>query len=314
MQKFGIVVHGGAGSKTRSLRRDASLRKSVLSKAVSCGYECLRKGGSSTDSVEEAIKVLEDSKIFNAGAGSCLTLEGNVEPDAGIMNGDLSCGAVANASITQNPISLARMVMEKTDHVFISGRDALEKLANATGYKLGELRPSEARLREYSLNLRRIKTDRGKSWTKNLKIVGKYSLGDTVGAVALDSLGRVSSGVSTGGRFMKLPGRIGDSPIVGAGLYADNNCGAASATGIGEDIIRVSLCKTVCDFMKNGLVPQEATDSAIGVVTKVIGKGIAGVIAVDTKGNVGISRNTDAMPNGYRFSDMKSAKITAIER
>lgn len=314
MKKFGIIVHGGAGSNIGSLEKDAPIRKRILSGAVSCGYEHLRKGGSSTDAVEQAIKVLEDSKVFNAGAGSCLTLEGKVEPDAGIMNGDLTCGAVADAGITQNPISLARMVMEKTDHVFISGREALEKLANSTGYKIDYLMPSQARLKEYSLNLRRIKASRDSGWTKNLKLIGKYSHGDTVGAVALDSLGRMSSGVSTGGRFMKLPGRVGDSAIVGAGLYADNNAGAASATGIGEQIIRASLCKTVCEFMKCGLEPQKATDSAIRLITQVMGKGIAGVIAVNSRGDVGVSRNTDAMPNGYRFSDMRSAKITVIGR
>ncbi|MDG6998165.1 MAG: isoaspartyl peptidase/L-asparaginase [Nitrososphaerota archaeon] len=313
MQKFGIVVHGGAGSITSSLRKDAAIRRRVLSNAVSSGYEQLRKGRSSTDAVEEAIKVLEDSNVFNAGAGSCLTLEGNIEPDAGIMNGDLSCGAVANASIAQNPISLARIVMEKTDHVFMSGREALGKLAESTGYKTYELRASKARLKEYSLNLRRMRANRDKSWTKNLKLIGKYGYGDTVGAVALDSLGCVASGVSTGGRFMKLPGRVGDSPVVGAGLYANNKSGAASATGIGEDIIRVCLCKTVCDYMKSGLEPQKATDSAIGMVSQVVGKGIAGVIAVDPMGNFGISRNTDVMPYGYKFSGMKSPKITVLE-
>lgn len=312
MKKFGIIVHGGAGSITSSLRSDAPLRKKIIQEAVSRGYEALQKGRSSTDAVEEAIKTLEDSKMFNAGSGSCLTLEGNVEPDAGIMKGDLSCGSVSNASIAKNPISLARIVMEKTDHVFMSGRDALEKLANSTGFPMQELRPSEARLKEYSLNLRRMKTNNYKGWARNVKLIGKYGFGDTVGAVALDHLGRVASGVSTGGRFMKLPGRIGDSPIVGAGLYADKT-GAASATGIGEDIIRVCLCKTVCDFMNNGREPQKATDLAIRMVSKVIGKGIAGVIAINRFGEVGISHNTAAMPNGYRFSDQKSARVIVLK-
>lgn len=312
MQRFGLIVHGGAGSVTAQLRKDKELRKKILSRAVLQGFRTLRSGGSSTDAVEEAIKIMEDSKIFNAGSGSCLTLEGRVEPDAGIMKGDLSCGSVANASIVKNPISLARVVMEKTDHAFIAGREALAKLAGATNFKTFELAATEARLEQYSSNLSRMKVGKDASWLRNPKLIGRYGFSDTVGAVALDASGQLTAGVSTGGRFMKLPGRVGDSPLVGAGLYAYDKSGAASATGIGEDIIRVCLCKTVCDLMKNGFSPQRATDVGIEVISAARGRGTAGVIAVDPYGNVGISRNTSAMPTAQRFLGMKKTLVSIL--
>lgn len=287
-------------------------RKKVLTQAVTNGYKLLESGHSSTDAAEEAIRVIEDSKIFNAGSGSSLTIEGNIEPDAGIMNGDLTCGSVANASIAKNPISLARVVMEKTDHVFIAGRDALIKVARSANFKTFELKPTEERLREYDLNLRRMRAKKDKTWPRNLKLMGRYGYGDTIGSVALDSLGQITAAVSTGGRFMKLPGRVGDSPLVGSGLYADNNVGGASATGAGEDIIRICLCKTVCDFMKSGLNAQMAADASIELISKVRGIGTAGVIAIDHLGNLGISRNTKVMPTAHKFSNMSRVVAKVI--
>jgi L-asparaginase / beta-aspartyl-peptidase len=294
-------------------KNEIDKRREVLRKASADGYALLRKGGTAADAVESAIKVLEDSEIFNAGSGSCVTIEGNVEPDASIMKGDLSCGSVANASVVRNPISLARAVMEKSDHVLIAGPDALTKFATAIGFgELVALRPTKQRLEQYEVYLRNMRRGELKEWPKNSEIMGQYQeappgtdFAGTVGAVAIDSQGDVCAGVSTGGRFMKLPGRIGDSAIPGAGLYADHNSGAVSATGAGEEIIKVCLCKTVSDLMRSGIDAQSACDSAINLLTNARGVGTAGVIAIDVKGRFGISRNTEMMPVSLRFVPME---------
>jgi L-asparaginase / beta-aspartyl-peptidase len=221
---FGLIVHGGAGSLSLSIKKDINLRRETLRKSVTEGYKILRNGGSSLDAVEASIWVLEDSKIFNAGAGSCTTIDGKIEPDAALMLGDLSCGAVADANVVSNPISLARAVMEKTDHVFIAGSEPLRKFAESIKMELHDLKPTRARLGQYREYLRKMKSDELREWPKNSKLLGFYEKShgnlDTVGSVAIDSFGKVCAGVSTGGRFMKLPGRVGDSAIPGAGLYA----------------------------------------------------------------------------------------------
>lgn len=302
VQNYGIVIHGGAGTISR--KTGLKERESVLKESVSGGYEILRKGGASIDAVEEAIRVMEDSKVFNAGSGSCVTIEGKVETDAAVMKGDLSCGAVAHASVVKNPISLARAVMEKSDHVLISGADELERFARAIDFPLHKLKPTEKRLKQYKIDLARIRNGKSKEWRLNSKLESYFG---TVGAVAIDSRGILCSGVSTGGRSMKLPGRVGDSAVIGAGIYAYKNSGAACATGEGEEIIRVCLSKTVCDFMEKGLGAQRAADAAIGVLTERRGTNIAGIIVIDKQGGLGISRNTRMMPHSYLFSNMRKA-------
>lgn len=309
---FGIIVHGGAGSASPTAGGEA--RKRFLRQSVSAGYEILRKDGSSLDAVEEAIKVLEDSKVFNAGSGSSLTAQGKIEPDASIMKGDLSCGAVSHASVVKNPISLARCVMEKSDHVFIAGAPELKKFARAIGFPLFELEPNSSRLAQFRMDLAKLQRG-GKigEWPLNSKLITDSYFG-TVGAVAIDSLGELCSGVSTGGRHMKLPGRVGDSAVVGAGIYADKTSGAACATGAGEEIIKVCLCKNACDFMKRGFAAQDASDAAISLISQRRGPDTAGIIVIDRHGGVGISRNTDVMPNGYRFASMKKIVIRGFSR
>ncbi len=315
--RFGLIVHGGAGSLQRSMRKDIALRRQILRKSISEGYALLRKGGSSLDAVEASIRVLEDSGIFNAGSGSCTTIEGKVEPDAAVMLGDLSCGAVAGASMVSNPVSLARACMEKTDHVFIAGAEPLRKFARSIGFEIHDLEPNKMRLDQYEEYMKKMGAGELKEWPKNSALLGRY-LGqeygnlDTVGSVAIDADGKVCAGVSTGGRFVKLPGRVGDSPIPGAGLYADSSSGAACATGAGEEIIRVSLCKTVCDFMKNGLDAQAACDASISLLSKVRGVGVAGIIAVDLIGNYGLARNTEMMPVSICFSYSKKALAVVL--
>jgi L-asparaginase / beta-aspartyl-peptidase len=312
---FGLVVHGGAGSIRRELKKEVGKRSAYLRKSVAAGYEVLRKGRSSTDAVERAITVLEDCGVFNAGSGSCLTVEGKIEPDAALMNGDQSCGAVAHASIVKNPISLARSVMEKSDHVLIAGTRELEEFARAVGFPLSQLEPTAYRRLEWKRRLGELKSS-GKiaGWPRNSTLVSKSYIKSpgTVGAVAMDSNGKLCAGVSTGGRFMKLPGRIGDSAIVGAGLYADYDVGAAVATGEGEEIIKVCLCKAACDFMKLGLDAQDASDAAINLISQKRGRGTAGIISIDRLGGLGVSRNTQMMPHSYRFSSMNKIETNGF--
>ena len=307
---FGIVVHGGAGSLSPALKKDLRSRKQIIENAASAGYSVLRRGGTSTDAVESAIKVLEDSDVFNAGAGSSLTIEGRIQPDAAIMKGDLSCGAVGDAGIVKNPISLARSVMEKSDHVLIVGSENLQKFAKATKYPLHNLVPNELRRRQFGQYISQMRKEKIAEWPKNTRLLRSYErngsdTSDTVVAVAIDKKGEVAAGVSTGGRFLKLPGRIGDSAIIGAGLYADASGGAASATGVGEEIIRMTLCKSVCELLKVGLDAQAACEAAINQITNARGYGNAGVIAVDTKGGFGYAYNTRMMPHAAIFSRTK---------
>lgn len=303
---YGIVIHGGAGTVSRKVGTEA--RRQILDQSASKGYSILNGGGSSIDAVEEAIKVLEDSGIFNAGSGSSLTARGTIETDAAIMKGDLSCGAVSHASIVKNPISLARSVMEKSDHVFIAGTEELKEFARAIDFPLYELKPTAARKAQLKAEFAALrKVGNGGEWPLNSKLMQSYF--GTVGAVAIDSRGELCSGVSTGGRSMKLPGRVGDSPVIGAGIYADETSGAACATGLGEEIIRVCLSKTACDYMKRGMKAQEAADATISFLTKRIGKQIAGLIVIDRKGSLGISRNTTMMPHSYRFASMKKTAV-----
>jgi L-asparaginase / beta-aspartyl-peptidase len=318
---YGIIVHGGAGSFTPG--PDVPNRRKVLEKSADAGYAELKKrGGSSLDAVEEAIKVLEDSKVFNAGSGSSLSIEGKVSADAAIMRGkDLGCGAIGNSSIHRNPITMARLVMENSDHVFLVGSDELLKFSRAIGVTSKRLVPSEQRLKQYKENLAQMKDGKIRAWPRNYKLLRSYQgimkldspeNSDTVGAVAIDLGSNVCAGVSTGGRWLKLPGRVGDSAIVGSGIYSDNLSGAASATGAGEDIIRVCLCKTVCDFMRDGADAQSACEAAINILTDRIGVGVAGVIAVDKFGRFGAARNTEMLQRAFRFESMKKAHVAVL--
>jgi beta-aspartyl-peptidase (threonine type) len=320
LRDYGIVVHGGAGSFVPA--DDVPMRRKVLAKSAETGFRLLHgKGGSSTDAVEEAIKVMEDSKVFNAGSGSSLDIEGKVSADASIINGDLSCGAIGNVRLAKNPISLARKVMQHSDHVFLVGDAGVSKFMDAIRMKKEPLEPAKHRLAQYERNLQTMKRGKVKAWPRNYRLLPAYlkevdsnlpENRDTVGAVAIDESSNVSAGVSTGGRWLKLPGRVGDSAIIGAGIYADTRAGAASATGAGEDIIRVCLCKTTCDLMKNGADAQSACDAAVSILTEVRGIGTAGVIAVDKHGRFGASRNTEMLQRAFRFRSMRRAHVAIL--
>ncbi|MCC6016058.1 MAG: isoaspartyl peptidase/L-asparaginase [Desulfurococcaceae archaeon] len=296
-----VVVHGGAGRWDV----DEDTRKKALEflkKASQLGLDTVIRGGNAVDAVVEAIKVLEDSGIFNAGVGSVLNVFGEVEMDAGIMDGkSFRAGGVAAVTRPRHPIELARIVMERTDHVIIVGKGA-DRLADLFGLEPRPPTPSRVvdRYRYLMKNMENVRY-----WRK-LRDILKLMIpvvGDTVGAVALDNDGNVAAGASTGGVWLKLQSRVGDSPIPGAGFYADNRGGGASATGLGETIIMTGLTRVAVEFMVRGLDAENACLEALKILTTMFGNDTAGIIAVDIKGNIAAVHNTEYMPYAYACRD-----------
>ncbi len=264
-----IIVHGGAGDIPEEALPG---RLEGCKQAARDGWEVLGRGGSALDAVETAVIALENNPLFNAGTGSALNLLGQVEMDAAIMEGNtLSAGAVAVVKGIKNPIRLARRVMETGRHVLLVGEGALS-FARQSG--IAECAPESLIIEEQY----------GR-WKK------KHG---TVGCVVLDQRGRIVVGTSTGGLFNKLPGRVGDSPLLGCGTYADE-IGGVSCTGDGEAIIRVVMAKTTLDFVRAGLHPMEAAKKAVGLLEEKTG-GKVGLVITDQFGRVGYARNTDRMP------------------
>jgi len=294
-----IVVHGGAGT-WHPERSQPGLEG--VKKAAKTGFEILERGGSAVDSVMEAVAVMENEGVFNAGYGSSLNVEKRVEMEASIMDGKtLQAGAVGLLKDVKNPVRLAKIVMEKTDHVFVVGEGA-EKLAEI--FNLERRKPiTELRIKYYEKQRKALLE--GKIQLPKLADLIKnhpelFTL-ETVGAVALDKNGNVATATSTGGFPLKLPGRIGDSPLIGCGTYADNQAGACSATGVGEIAMRLVLAKTVCSFMENGKTAQEAVELAIDLVNQRIPDtyNSMGLIAVDVYGRVGAAHNSPNMCWAY---------------
>lgn len=284
---FAIAVHGGAGEFTRvdlAPEREAACR-AALEEALESGRRILAGGGSSLDAVVAAVKVLEDSPYFNAGRGAVLTRDGTHEMDASVMDGrDGRAGAVAGVSRVRNPVAAARAVMERSEHVMLAGTGA-EAFAREQGLAIVE--PSWFDTEERREEWRR---SRGKA-------AAPAKLG-TVGAVALDRHGNLASATSTGGVAGKRRGRIGNTPIVGAGTWADNPSVAVSATGSGEMFIRTAAAHEIAALVKyKGLAPQAAADEALARVKAIGGQG--GVIVLDRGGNPVFSFTTQAMYRGY---------------
>ncbi|HXZ98135.1 MAG TPA: isoaspartyl peptidase/L-asparaginase [Candidatus Acidoferrum sp.] len=303
-----IVVHGGAGFQRRNLARAVV----GVRAAATSGAEILRSGGSALDAVEAAVVTMEDNPLFNAGKGSSLTIAGTVEMDAAIMDGsDLSAGAVALVRNVKNPIRLARIVMENTGHVLLAGEKA-EQLA--TTFSLPSVNPVTPYRRELLMKLKKDKSDTRAGWIKkNANLLAEHAelFGeDTVGAVAVDELHNFAAAASTGGPTMKLPGRIGDTPQIGSGLYSDNVAGAATVTGLGEIAIRLALSKTVCTLMENGLTAQAAATHAVRTASRRL-RGAAGVIAIDLNGHIAAVHNTPRMPWAFSNTRMSHAKAHA---
>lgn len=308
-----IVVHGGAGNWNPE-RSQTGLEG--VKKAAKSGFKILDCDGSAVDSVVEAVAVMEDEGVFNAGCGSSLNIEKRIEMEASVMDGKtLQAGAVGLLKDIRNPIHLAKIVMEKTDHVLLVGEGA-EKLADL--FDLERREPTtELRLKYYERQRKALLEGKHKL-PKLASLIQNhpelFTL-ETVGAVALDEEGNVAAATSTGGFSLKLPGRIGDSPLIGCGTYADNQVGACSATGVGEVAIRLVLAKTVCDFMEDGKTAQEAVEFAVNLVNRRIPDtyNSMGLIAVDVCGRVGAAHNSPNLCWAYITPETKEpvASLTA---
>lgn len=308
MQKPVIVVHGGAGAWEQERQKKGI---DGVSEAAKAGFEVLKRNGNALDAVETAVMYMEDNKVFNAGLGSTLTVDKRIEMEASIMDGKtLNAGATSLLKDIKNPIHLARIVMENTDHVFVAA-DGAEKLAHL--YRLERRNPfTELRLRYWRELRRKLKNGELESLPNLKRLVEAYPHMfelDTVGAVALDKNGDTAAATSTGGRALKLPGRIGDSPLIGCGTYADNEAGACSTTGIGEVAIRLVLAKATCDFMRAGQSAQKAVETSIELVNRRLClKSSMGLIAVDAHGGVGAAHNTPNLCWSYIMLGMRKQK------
>jgi len=269
----------------------------------------LSSGGSALDAVEIAIVSLEDDPVFNAGRGSTLNLRGEIETDAAIVDGKTLRGAgVALLRDIKNPIRAARMVFEKTDHVLIAGPAARE-LAITNGLAKANLRVSK-RVMAWKEGLRKLKSKKAPYLSRTSPEIIEHFLAkssDTVGALALDRDGNLAAACSTGGVSLKLPGRIGDSAILGAGLYADNGSGAATATGIGEQAMRLVISKAACDLMKRENALSAAT-KAIRHSTKRFGLG-TGLLTLDRNGQYAVAHNTPHLCWAARTADGSTGKM-----
>ena len=299
-----LVMHGGAGTITRnSMTPEAEAQyRSALELALRTGHGVLAKGGSSVDAVEASIRVLEDSPLFNAGKGAVFTHEGKNEMDAAIMNGaNKMAGSVAGVTIIKNPISAARAVMEKSKHVMMTGRGA-ELFATKMGLEIVD--PSyfwtESRWKALQKELQQEQSAQPHSELRAPLDEKHYG---TVGAVALDKSGNLAAGTSTGGLSNKMYGRIGDSPIIGAGTYASNDACAVSATGTGEYFIRWTVAYDIAALMKyRGMTVQQAAGEV--VMHKLVeANGDGGVIALDRNGNFAMPFNTEGMYRGWIGAD-----------
>ncbi|MCB0427084.1 MAG: isoaspartyl peptidase/L-asparaginase [Mangrovimonas sp.] len=292
MKQFSIAIHGGAGTLVKGMMTSEleAKYKTHLEKALTIGYNVLKQGGSSLDAVEKAVVELENSHLFNAGKGSVFTANGSHEMDASIMEGkELQAGAVSLVTGIKNPIQLARCIMEQSGHVFMAGNGAME-YAKSLGFKLEdpEYFFDELRYNQWQ----EIKDSETFQLDHSLKKDSKFG---TVGAVACDSKGTVAAATSTGGMTNKRFGRVGDSPMVGAGTYANNNTCAVSCTGSGEYFIRGVVAYDVSCLMEyKGLSLAEAAHEVINNRVLKLG-GDGGLIAVDAQGNIAMPFNTEGM-------------------
>lgn len=312
---FGFVMHGGAGTIDRgsmSAELEAEYR-AKLTEALLAGYNVLKSDGGGLDAIEASLRLLEDSPLFNAGKGAVLTSEGTAELDASMMEGKtLRAGAVASLKHIKNPINLARLVMEKSPHVMMVGEGA-EAFARQMGIEMmpQEYFITERRRKEWEKKREQEKGKKQGHAAKSLQsgegasdpVFDGQKFG-TVGAAVLDKAGNLSAGTSTGGISYKRFGRVGDSPIIGAGTYANNRTCAISATGDGEYFIRSVVAHDISALIEyRGMSLKEAAQTVLDKVDKLGGKG--GLVALDRQGNVAMPFTTSGMYRGYVGADGK---------
>ena len=301
---FAIVIHGGAGGINRnSLSTEQQIAYSKkLQEALESGYKVLENNGTALDAVEAAIIVMENSPLFNAGKGAVYNSEGNQEMDAAIMDGKtLNAGAVAGVNHIKNPILAARIVMDSTQHVLLSGKGA-ELLAKKFGVEMVDSSYFFTEKRLNQLKKIQAKEIHHTSSVKNNELIDDHKFG-TVGAVAIDKEGNIAAGTSTGGMTNKKYGRIGDSPIIGAGTYANNLTCGISATGTGEYFMRTVAAKEVSSLIQyKNMNPKVALHT---VIFDEIGKlgGEGGMILIDKNGNIYWDFNSTGMFRGFKKSD-----------
>lgn len=303
-----IIVHGGAGTVTPDR---VEILQAGCKEAAQVGWNVLQGGGSALDAVEAAVRSLEDNPDFNAATGACLTNEGNIELDAGIMDGHLlAVGAVAGIGLIKNPIHLARKVLE-SPHVLLVGKGAqdfaqeqgieqctFEDLLTERQYEIWKAMQAANEMQEPRYHRREIRS-----------LSAREEKHGTVGAAAIDISDRLAAATSTGGIYNKYPGRVGDSPLVGCGFYADEQA-AISCTGHGEDFVRLLIAKRTADFVARGYTAREAAEAAIAVLGQ-RATGTGGLIVVDRLGNVGFAWNSQNMSHAYMAEGLEEP-VTGI--
>ncbi|MCL1097933.1 isoaspartyl peptidase/L-asparaginase family protein [Shewanella gelidii] len=308
---FAIAIHGGAGtiSKANLTETQKQEYKAKLQQAVNAGYDILQQGGTSLDAIQASINLLENSPLFNAGLGAVYTFDGKHELDASVMDGkSMNAGAVAGVKHIKNPIDLALSVMRNSPHVMLAGEGA-EEFALTQGFQFVPANYFDTQKRYLNLQDAKQKLHRAKESGNDYQASVQrldldYKFG-TVGAVALDQLGNLAAGTSTGGMTAKRYGRVGDSPVIGAGTYAQNGVCAVSATGHGEYFIRYQVAGDICariKYKKDSLI--KASNTVIKE-TLVEAGGTGGVIAVDHHGNIAMPFNTEGMYRASRKSGEK---------
>lgn len=289
---FVLVAHSGAGDYSKMTPQTIEARRDGMLKAIRAGYAILARGGTGLDAVEATIRVMEDSGLYDAGRGAYYTKDGVPEMDAAIMDGrTLQAGSVASVKHIANPIHLARLVMEKTPHVLLVA-DGAEEFAKSQGIEL--VSPfyfyTEREWKRFQDADKAKKTGSGHG---------------TVGVVALDMSGNLAAGTSTGGTVLKMPGRVGDSPIIGAGTYANNDSCAVSATGTGEYFMRNVVASDICARVRYLHVTVEQAANEVVMKELVAQNGDGGVIALDRQGNIATPFNTNGMMTGAVHADGK---------
>jgi beta-aspartyl-peptidase (threonine type) len=282
MQEYSLVIHGGAGAPP-----DPDAYRESLARIFESGRAMLEVGAPALDVVEHCVTLLEDDPLFNAGKGSVLNAKGEVEMDAALMDGKtMKAGAVSTITGVKNPIALARRVMEKTEHVLLSGAGALEFA-----------REQQVRFEDKEYFITEHRTAQLAKAKESDRVVLDHSSIEkkygTVGAVACDKKGDLAAATSTGGIVNKCYGRVGDTPIIGAGVYAENGTCAVSATGFGEQILRVNLAKHTAELIRHrGFDAQTAAAEAVAFMVEKV-KGLGGIIVVDADGKIGVAKSTD---------------------
>jgi len=293
---FVLVAHGGAGDYSKMPADQLEARRAAMTKAIQAGFAILSRGGAGLDAVEATIRVLEDSGQFDAGRGAYYTQDGVPEMDAAIMDGrTLAAGSVASLQHIASPIHLARLVMEKTPHVLLVGPGA-EQFAKSQGIEL--VSPY------YFYTDREWKRYQDAKSQKHAALPRGEEHG-TVGVVVLDQAGNLAAGTSTGGTVLKMPGRVGDSPIIGAGTYANNASCAVSGTGTGEFFMRNVVATDICERVRYLHVPLDQAANDVVMKELAAQHGDGGVIALDPKGNVATPFNTNGMLTGTVRADGK---------